>query len=155
MARAFFGVFSFVFLLGGMASLLLTVRPKTIVCFEGIIFGTLLLGLLGAYGTLTHGLPKLSTDPDLQAFALSFTIVIFVLVDVLVATLTLLVSHRRSKIAMWVLIAMFVLGLVLMRRTITYGQLLQGIGQLVAFSLLFTPSARRWMNREDMSAKAP
>jgi hypothetical protein len=27
------------------------------------------------------------------------------------------------------------------------------VGQVVAFGLLFTPSARRWMNREDERAK--
>ena len=76
----------------------------------------------------------------------------------LVGTLTLLVSRRRSNIAMWVSIAVFALGFsVFLVRSTTNGLLgldgilsaLQIIGQVVAYSLLFTPSARRWMRRED------
>ncbi|MBO0756235.1 MAG: hypothetical protein J2P54_10270 [Bradyrhizobiaceae bacterium] len=89
--------------------------------------------------------------------AIMFTVMIFTYV--LVGTLTLLMSRRRSKIAMWVSIALFawpcafcldiIRGLqVGTVRTFTLG-VLESIGQLVAYGLLFTPSARRWMSRED------
>jgi hypothetical protein len=77
---------------------------------------------------------------------------------VLGGTLTLLVSRRRSKIAMWVSIALFALGFfVVFVQSITDGvwlgpdiifDALGNIGQAVAYILLFTPSARRWMNRK-------
>jgi hypothetical protein len=82
---------------------------------------------------------------------------------VLIGTPTLLVSRRRSKIAMWVSIAWFAAILsVWFTRLPTADELLgsdiilsvlQTIGQGVAYALLFTPSARRWMNREDERAK--
>jgi hypothetical protein len=87
--------------------------------------------------------------------AIYLSFLIFMLV--LFGTLTLLVSRCRSKIAMWVSIAMFALGLPGFVHTIARGQVLgseviavlQGIGQAAAYCLLFTPSARRWMNREN------
>ena len=51
---------------------------------------------------------------------------------------------------MWVYIAILAPPVLLMPvSTINVGELLQTIGQFVAYSLLFTPSARRWMRRED------
>jgi hypothetical protein len=126
------------------------VRPKTIVYFERIMFGILLLGTL-----------------QLLAIAPVATWYILILIfSLLVVTLTLLVSRRRSKVAMWILIAWFVLNvtnaiwLILLESniivaTVSIGAeaririLLQGTGQAAALGLLFTRSARRWMNRED------
>ncbi|MBO0755136.1 MAG: hypothetical protein J2P54_04700, partial [Bradyrhizobiaceae bacterium] len=74
-------------------------------------------------------------------------------------TLALLVSRRRSKIAMWVSITLFALDAVFVTRVVLIGTVspieiaIRGLAVLivkgVAYSLLFTPSARRWMNRED------
>jgi hypothetical protein len=69
---------------------------------------------------------------------------------VLFATLTLLVSRRRSKIAKWISIALFVLGTALFVFDITIRGLLDtfwlavlvSVCQVVAYGLLFTPSAR-------------
>jgi len=76
----------------------------------------------------------------------------------LFATLTLLVSRRRCKIAMWILIAWFVLNvtsaiILLTTNIIVYlGRIwiLQAVGQVVAHGL--PPSARRWMRRGDEKA---
>jgi len=126
------------------------VRPKTIVYFEWIMFGTLLLGAL-----------------QLLAIAPVATWYILILIfTLLIAALTLLVSRRSSKIAMWILIALFVhnvtnaIILILLESNIIVAPvsigaeaririLPQGISQAVAFALLFTLSARRWMRRED------
>jgi len=137
-----------------------SVRPKTIVYFEVIIFGVLLLRvfqnfspvLFGslpsgwfraiAYRAIALGAPA---DPNLGAAILIF----LTFIDVLVGALTLLISRRRSSIAMGVSVMMFVFGLLVLVPTINRGEVLQSIGQLVAYGLLFTPSARHWMNRED------
>jgi hypothetical protein len=80
------------------------VRPKTIVYFEWIMFGTLLLNVLQVY---------LGWDAIVQVATLApkrsvaITLIPFIFIFVLIGTLTLLVSRRSSKIAMWVLIAMF------------------------------------------------
>jgi hypothetical protein len=121
------------------------VRPKTIVYFEWVTFGTILLGAL----------QQLSIAPDDPTW-----VILTLIFNVLVATLTLLVSHRRGKIAMWILIAWFVLNvanaislIILLESNVIVAldriRSLQGIGSGMAFGLLFTPSARRWMNRED------
>jgi hypothetical protein len=67
------------------------------------------------------------------------------------------VSRHRSKIAMWILTALFAIGLYGLVESVTHGQLrsdviMTALGQIVegvALGLLFTPSARRWMRRED------
>ncbi|MBO0757298.1 MAG: hypothetical protein J2P54_15670 [Bradyrhizobiaceae bacterium] len=130
-------------------------RPKTIIYFEWIIFGVLLFIALQWYLIWN----RIMTDGN-PAFSYTyFTVQLFK--SVLIATLTLLVSRRRSKIAMWVSIALFALSLVAtIAAHITFettdisdlavsSDLAILIGKGVAYSLLFTPSARRWMNRED------
>jgi hypothetical protein len=139
------------------------VRPKTIVYFEWIIFGTILLSVLRAY-LYDPVIGQIATD---RVFDLRFEVmlVVGILVPVLIfpLTLTLLVSRRRSKIAMWVLIAWFVLGLSLFLVSLVQsigellgseivpviGRILQFISESAAVGLLFTPCARRWMRRED------
>ena len=89
----------------------------------------------------------------------NFILTVVIFTFVLTGTLTLLVSRRRSKIAMWVSIALFAIGVsVWFTRPPTADELLgsdtilsalQTIAQGVAYALLFTPSARRWMRRED------
>jgi hypothetical protein len=130
------------------------VRPKSIVYFEWIIFGAILFDILETYRTYTS---NEALDSGLPVAA-ALTIMIFR--NLLFGTLALLVSRRRSKIAMWVLIAWAVLGLYLF--LVRWAQSLGGllgwdivlyiIGRTVAVALLFTPSARRWMNREDEKA---
>lgn len=71
----------------------------------------------------------------------------------LMIALVLFVSRRRSKIAMWILIVMFLIGLPFFFKMISQGALLgavwigiaQTLGQFVAYGLLFTASARNWL----------
>jgi peptidoglycan/LPS O-acetylase OafA/YrhL len=134
-------------------------RPKTIVYFEGIMFGSILIGILENY---------LDWDGTVQAaqsisnnLPVAFTLTILIFSFVVAGALTLLVSRRRSKVAMWVLIALYAFNILVsfddFIQSITGGLLrldfiipaLQNIGEGVAYALLFTPSARRWMRRED------
>jgi hypothetical protein len=134
------------------------VRPKTIVYFEWTIFGTLLLGALQNYLAWDQVIAQAPTLDRNTAVVLILAVMIFTYV--LVGTLTLLVSRRRSKIAMWVSVALFALGFALFVFDITRGVqigtvttfalgVLQSIGQGVAYGILFTPPSRRWMRRED------
>ena len=139
-------------------------RPKSIVYFERIIFGTLLLGVLQSYLGWDQAIVQAETLDRNKAVAITLIILIFTFV--LIGTLTLLVSRRRSKIAMWILIAWVVLGLSLFLLRLVQstggllgldivrviGAALYFIGEGAAVGLLFTPSARRWMNREDKLA---
>jgi hypothetical protein len=130
------------------------VRPKTIVYFEWIIFGALLLGILEKYLGWDAIVWAARTNPNSPPVA--FTLAILIFSFVLNGTLTLLVSRRRSKIAMWVLIALCALSvpsiLVAWTRRPLESDIMsaaQFVSILVAYVLLSTPSARRWRNRED------
>ena len=132
-------------------------RPKTIVYFEWIIFGGLLVDTFWNYLEWDRLVWPAQVKSLLVIYVVPLTIIIGTFV--LFGVLTLLVSRRRNKIAMWVSIALFAIGLsVWFARPPTADELLgsdtilsalQTIGQGVAYYLLFTPSARRWMNRED------
>jgi len=135
------------------------VRPKSIVYFERIIFGILLLSALHNYLSwdqiIGQALAEDATLDRNSAVTIAITAMIFNYM--LVATLTLLVSRRRSKIAMWVLIALSALvlsltalGIIQARRLLASDLIwaVESIGQVVAYGLLFTPSARRWMRRD-------
>jgi hypothetical protein len=133
------------------------VRPKTIVYFEWIIFGTLLVVALEWYLLWNRIIPDENpADTSLTATFIAVQIFKFVLI----ATLTLLVSRRRSKVAMWLSIALFALGLfATLASYITFGttdisdlmilDLAVLIAKGVAYGLLFAPSARQWMRPED------
>jgi ABC-type Mn2+/Zn2+ transport system permease subunit len=122
-------------------------RPATIVNFERLIFATLVLGL-GQTWLAWDSLRQMSSVMSIAATDI-FTFGLIIL-------LTLLVSRRRSKVATWISIAMFVLGLPVVALLLFKGlmvgsaliSLVQTLGQIVAYGLLFTPSARRWLNKE-------
>ncbi|MGK6354437.1 hypothetical protein ACMGDH_04330 [Sphingomonas sp. DT-207] len=130
------------------------VRPQTIIYFEWIIFATLLLGFVQSYLAWDHTIAVTGASPASLKLSQIFTAAI-------IATLTLLVSRRRSKIAMWVSIAMFALGLPVFISFFASGLVggsgvisaVQVAGQLVAYGLLFTASARRWMNKGDQQVE--
>jgi hypothetical protein len=122
-------------------------RPATIVNFERLIFATLALGLVQTW---------LGWDSLVRLSSVGQLVMTDVFTFGLVILLTLLVSRRRSKVAMWISIVLFVLGLpfvaLLAAKGLMVGSTLisiaQTLGQLVAYGLLFTPSARRWLNKE-------
>jgi hypothetical protein len=127
-------------------------RPQSIVNFERIIFGTLALGLIQHFLSWDQSVKMAeATNSNPVTYLLGIQITTFALIT----TLTLLVSRRRSKIAMWISIVMFLVGLPLFFTIAFRGFLfgshlistLQVLGQTVAFALLFTRSARQWMNR--------
>ena len=119
-------------------------RPKTIAAFELIMFATLGLGLIKVW---------LDWDSLAQTASAGFTLSVLVITVGLIGGLTLLISRRRSKIAMWISIVLFVLGLpaffIVAASGLPIGSAwisaLQMVGQLVAYGLLFTPSARLWL----------
>jgi hypothetical protein len=116
-------------------------RPKEIVWFERLIFASLALGTVQVLIALKGGVP-----PSIETLLFGFGLPIL---------LTLLVSRRRSKAAMWVSIVLFVLGMPVTLWLISSGLFpgsvpiaaAQTILQLVAYGLLFMPDAWDWLNR--------
>jgi hypothetical protein len=129
------------------------VRPKSIVYFERLQFSSLAIGITYAlYALLTEGTRDWSGS----------VVFIFLFIVALIGGLTLLVSRCRSKVAMWVMIAMFIIGAPsTVRNIVSSGAVLesiemavQSIIQAVGLVLLFTPTARRWMSRRADPVKA-
>lgn len=126
-------------------------RPKTIVAFETNMFATLGLGSIHVW---------LDWDRLVQTTSPGFALSLLTLTFGLIGGMTILVSRRRSKIAMWILIGLFVLGLPMFFSLAASGVLigsawisaLQTVGQLVAYSFLFTSSARSWLRSADATA---
>jgi len=123
-------------------------RPQTIVNFERIVFATLILGLLQSY---------LGWERSAQMTSAGFVITVQAVTVGLIAGLTLLVAHRRSRVAKWIMIVLFALGLPVFFKTISHGAPLSSVwitvlqtgGQLIAYSLLFSDSARYWFSERN------
>jgi hypothetical protein len=121
-------------------------RPKAIIFFEILIFTSLALGIV-------HSL--IVPNAQLQQAPLGFVLLVQGGVVAIMVTLTLLTSRRRSNIAKWISIALYLLGLPLFFKMISDGsieitivQVIQTIMQTIAFALLFVPSARNWFNEK-------
>ena len=121
-------------------------RPKMIQYFEIIMF--IALGLRTIKLIVEWDGTTRITGAGLASFALALNLGLTLL-------LTLLVSRRRSKTAMWMLIALFALSLPILlvggfKAVFTITGLIgitQLLAQLIAYRLLFTPSAKLWLNR--------
>ena len=140
------------------------VRPKTIIYFEWIILGTLLLNTLRSYLDWDRIIGQaLAKDAPIRTLLALYYFPLTIIIGslLLFGVLTLLVSRRRSKIAMWVSIGLFAISFAVFVLDIVDDfirarlpsehmmRVLEHISQAAAYALLFTPSARRWMNRED------
>ncbi|MBO0757965.1 MAG: hypothetical protein J2P54_19135 [Bradyrhizobiaceae bacterium] len=130
--------------------------PKTIVYFRRIFLVTVLLDLLNASLRWDRIIERVATK---EAALATVAGAIEILWYLLIVTLIWLVSRHRNRIAMWVLTVLTALGVfVFLVGLVQFGGLLGSdivplsmmfTGQVVACALLFTPSARRWMRRED------
>jgi len=128
-------------------------RPGTIVNFERLMVGTIATAWLQMILTWNEMIRELS--PAMSSPA-SFLIIMMGVMTALYLVLTLFVSRRRSKIAMWILIVLFVIGIPSFVRALSGGRIIgsplltivQELGQLIALVLLFLPSSRAWFRRE-------
>ncbi|MBN8812050.1 MULTISPECIES: hypothetical protein [unclassified Sphingomonas] len=128
-------------------------RPQSIVLFERITFAAFFAGLLNSalnWDALLDRMAKASANPA-PLLVLSFAFGLLV-----TASLTLWVSRWRSKVAMWIGIALFAFGLPLTVIPFLNGTAigspvipaLAALAQIYAYCLLFTPGATRWMDHE-------
>jgi hypothetical protein len=126
-------------------------RPKNVIYFEWLtIISTAALGAVNDYFSWS----------DLRASVGDLSPVAIIISQVVLASLiiglALLTSRRRGKIAMWVFIVLCAIGAPMSIHDDVIGAFpspssfvtaLQVIGQVLAIVLLFTPSARHWINR--------
>lgn len=120
-------------------------RPDSIVWFERIIIVTLLLGIVNSWLIWPQLVSQASP---------AFVFAVQAMTLIMILGLTLLISHRRSRVAKWISIALFVVGLpTFFNQGLPAGgsgavSIIQILAQLLAYSLLFTPSAKRWLKRD-------
>lgn len=121
-------------------------RPYEIVWFERIILGTLALGLLNSWLAWPQLFPMRGPAFLLTTQLLTLAIML---------GLTFFIPRRRSNIAKWIMVGLFVVGLPIVFQQAFFGQLhgallitlAQLIGQIVAYAMLFVPSSRRWFRK--------
>ena len=122
-------------------------RPREILWFERIILATLCLGALNSW----------LAWPQLVAMAgPTFVITVQLLTFGLMLGLTLLISRRRSNIAKWISVAMFLLGLPFWVQQMLSGTAPGSMSitwtqfalQVCAYLLLFAPASRSWFNKK-------
>lgn len=119
-------------------------RPKSIVTFELLFVATLILGSLQVW----FGWEYLQ-----QVGSIGFFLIVQIITFSMLGGLVLLVSRKRSKIAMWIIITFTVAGLPMIYASISSSQiigsiwiaLLQTACQITGIVLLFFPSSRKWM----------
>jgi hypothetical protein len=123
------------------------VRPKSIVYFERLQLGSYAVAIVYAF---------------LAGFRGAAIIEILVIAAVFIG-LTLLASRRRSRVATWIIVALFAVGMPIEVKNVfragmglpSFEMTLVSGMQLVGLILLFTPPARRWMRRKpDPEAEA-
>lgn len=127
-------------------------RPRSILYFELLLLGSLGVGVVQSVVGWAE-----ATKLTSAGFALFVQIATFAIL----IGLTLLISRGRSRIAMWISIALFLFGLPTYFAIFLKGQLLgskaisilQVIAQAVGYALLFAPSARAWLARRPAPAQ--
>lgn len=118
-------------------------RPLEISWFERIIFGTLVLGAIQSW-IAWRPLAELTSPASL--------ITTQILTFAVIGGLTLLIFRRRSNVAKWISVVMGLLGLPFAIWLAATGKMqgsalisvVQTVGQLAAYALLFTRSSRAW-----------
>ncbi len=122
------------------------VRPASIVWFERLYLGSLLIGVVQSVIGWKDAIALAS-----PAFLLTVQAVVFAFL----VGLILLVSRERSNVAKWINVVLFVLGLpVIVSLLVTEKQvgsallaIVQTLMQGIGLGLLFTASARAWLGR--------
>ena len=120
-------------------------RPASITYFERLVFLSVALGIVQV---------AISWPETSRMASPGFTALVSLVTFAVVVGLALLVSRARSKVAMWIWIIFLVLGTIpfvlLMAKGLLQGaafiSVLQTLAQYGATALLFTPSARAWMD---------
>ena len=120
-------------------------RPNSIVWFERIIIVTILLGIANSWLVWPQLISQASPAYVLTIQAITLGILL---------GLTLLISRRRSRVAKWISIALFVVGLPVFLNGGNPGGLsgvisiIQLVLEVLAYCLLFAPSAMNWFRRD-------
>ncbi len=126
-------------------------RPTTIVLFEWLFLASLASAVVRV-GIAWSRMTEQGTIHLILA-VLFFSVVLNL-------TLVLFVSRRRSQVAKWILVGLFLIGLTSYLRLLETGvrdfddwsEIGLGLVQALGIGLLFTPSARAWLAAPERGA---
>ena len=127
-------------------------RPRSILLFERLFLGSLLIGLVQAWNGWSELVARAQAEGhDAAAMVTLLSLTFFTL-----AALALLVSRGRQSSAKWLLTILCAIGLPMVLASVAAGRivgwaplaLIQAAMQVTSLAFLFTPSARAWLTSE-------
>jgi hypothetical protein len=134
-------------------------KPASIVLFDRLYLGSLAIGVLNFIVGWSDISEKLARNPEFAAtgFGTGFMIAIFAISMAINLVIWFFISLRASKIAKWILVAFFVIGLASMLGNLNNPMGPEGLSlavtivitlaQAAAIYMLFRPDAVAWFNR--------
>lgn len=135
-------------------------KPDSIILFDRLFLGSLILGALNFLFAWKETSEKLASAPEFAAtgFGTGFLIATFAIGMIINLIIWYFISARASKIAKWILTVFFVLGLLSMLSNLNNPLGPQGIllgvaivitiVQAAAVYMLFRPDAIAWFDRK-------
>lgn len=130
-------------------------RPNSIILFERLFLGSLVIGIINAYLSWDTTMAALAADPNTAGLGAGFTYGVLAFSFGINLLLWFLVARKASKVAKWILIVFFGIGLIAMPSSLgTLPPLSAAIAvaitvmQGVSLFMLFRPDAKRWFSGE-------
>ena len=135
------------------------IKPASIILFDRLFLGSLILGVLNFLFAWSDVSETLASTPEFAAmgFGSGFIIGTFAVGMIINLIIWYFISARASKIAKWILVVFFALGLLSMLSNLNNPLGPQGITlgvaiiitiiQGAAVYMLFRPDAVAWFNR--------
>jgi len=136
-------------------------RPQSIVMFERLYLGAILVGIVNTVIGWHQSLALLQAQPiPLGPGFLYFTTAIGILIPLL---LWYFIARQGSVVAKWVLVALFVLGLLGYVLALSRGTVFAGVSTILgviallmqasAIWMLFRPDAEAWLSGTDSGSR--
>ena len=128
-------------------------RPNSIVWFERLFLGSLLLGVINAFLVYDNVVAVMDADPNMAALGMGggFAIVIWVVSFAISLLLWYLIARKASTVAKWIFVVLTVVGLLMTSlnpgEMLTFANILTGlifVMQLASVVVLFFPDATAW-----------
>lgn len=139
-------------------------RPNSIVYFERIFLISILLTAIGAFLSFDQTLAQMQANADFNRLGWGASVLVATAVSYVILLLLLdyFIAHRASKIAKWILVLLTVMSFTTLPGAFAVQSglpliiaVLTNLLAIAAIVLLFTPSARKWLNSAPSGGPEP
>ncbi len=128
-------------------------RPASIVNFERLYLGGVALGVLNSFLTWDQQIEQLKADPNTAAAGSGILLVTTIISVLIPLLLWFFIARKASVVAKWILVVLFVIGLIVLAVGLSQGTLPSGIGMVLAVvSFLMQAAAVYMLFRSDAKA---